>query len=193
MSIVMLASGGLDSTLSALMAVEEGIEIFPLFVNYGQIAKDQELTACHVNYKHYNLPEPKIVNVSGFGELYPSGLTNPNMDIYEDAFLPGRNMLFLLTAATYACNVGANAISIGFLSEELSLFPDQTKEFIKKAQDIICFMTGRELQVLAPLMDFTKQDVVALAKVKGIVGTYSCHAGTKEPCGYCIACKEFEF
>ena len=193
MSIVLLASGGLDSTLSAILAVEQGVEIHPLFVDYGQIAKERELNACLVNYKHYGLPEPKVVDVSGFGELYPSGLTNSKMDIFEDAFLPGRNMLFLLVGATYACNVGANSISTGLLSEDVSLFPDQTKAFLAKAQELITMMTGRELQILAPLMDFTKRDVVALAEKKGIIGTYSCHAGGEVPCGVCIACKEFDF
>jgi len=193
MSIVLLASGGLDSTLSAILAVEQGIEIHPLFVDYGQLAKERELNACRVNYKYYDLPEPKVVDVKGFGGLYPSGLTNSNMDIYEDAFLPGRNMLFLLLGATYACNVGANSISTGLLSEEVSLFPDQTKAFLTKAQELITMMTGREFQILAPLMDFTKIDVVALAKKKSIIGTYSCHAGEETPCGVCIACKEFDF
>ena len=191
MSIVLLASGGLDSTLSAILAVEQGLEIHPLFVDYGQIAKDRELNACRVSYEHYGLPEPKVVCVQGFGDLYPSGLTNKNMDIFEDAFLPGRNMLFLLVGATYACNVCANSISIGLLSEELSLFPDQTKEFLGKAQDLICLMTGRKLQILTPLMEFTKRDVIALAEKKGVTGTYSCHAGGETPCGECIACKEF--
>ncbi len=193
MSIVLLASGGLDSTLSAILAVEQGLEVHPLFVDYGQIAKERELNACRVNYKHYGLQEPRVIDVKQFGDLYPSGLTNNDMDIFEDAFLPGRNMLFLLVGATYACNVCANSISIGLLSEELSLFPDQTKEFIGKAQDIISMMTGRDLQILTPLMDFTKRDVVALAEKKGIVGTYSCHTGGETPCGECIACKEFDF
>ncbi len=193
MSIVLLASGGLDSTLSAILAVEQGLEVHPLFVDYGQMAKDRELDACRVNYKYYGVPEPKVVNVKGFGELYPSGLTNKNMDIFEDAFLPGRTMLFLLVGATYACNVCANSISIGFFSAELSLFPDQTNVFLGKAQELITMMTGRELQILAPLMDFTKRDVVALAEKKGIIGTYSCHAGGEVPCGVCIACKEFIF
>ena len=193
MSIVLLASGGLDSTLSAILAIEQGLDVHPLFVDYGQIAKERELDACRVNYKHYGLPEPKVLDVKGFGDLYPSGLTNTNMDIFEDAFLPGRNMLFLLAGATYACNVCANAISIGLLSEELSLFPDQTKEFLIKAEDLISMITGRKLKILAPLMDFTKIDVVALAKKKDLVGTYSCHAGGETPCGECIACKEFDF
>ena len=193
MSIVLLVSGGLDSTLLALLAVEQGLEVYPLFVDYGQMAKDRELNACRVNFRHYGLPEPKVVNIQGFGDLYPSGLTNNNVDIFEDAFLPGRNMLFLLMGATYACNVCASSISIGLLSEELSLFPDQTKAFLGKAQELISIMTGREFQILAPLMDFTKRDVVILAEKKGIIGTYSCHAGGELPCGECIACKEFDF
>jgi len=193
MSIVLLASGGLDSTLSAILAIEQGLEIHPLFVDYGQISKDRELNACRVCYVRYGLPSPKVVSVQGFGNLYPSGLTNKKMDIFEDAFLPGRNMLFLLMAATYACTVNANSICISLLNEELSLFPDQTKEFLDKAQDLISVMIGHELQILTPLIEFTKRDVVALAEKKGIVGTYSCHDSGENPCGVCIACKEFDF
>ena len=46
MSIVTLVSGGLDSTLVALLARDEGLEQYPLFVDYGQRAKDKELSAC---------------------------------------------------------------------------------------------------------------------------------------------------
>lgn len=191
MSVVLLSSGGLDSTLAAVLAVEQGLEVYPLFVDYGQLAAERELNACSNNFAALGLPEPKVVNVEGFAELYPSGLTDKDMYVYEDAFLPGRNMLFLLLGATYACNVSANSISMGLLSEELSIFPDQTQSFLCKAQDIICEMTGRKLQILAPLMNFTKKDVLALSHKKGITGTYSCHAGEKTPCGSCIACKEF--
>jgi 7-cyano-7-deazaguanine synthase in queuosine biosynthesis len=41
MSIVTLVSGGLDSTLVALLARDEGLEQYPLFVDYGQRAKDK--------------------------------------------------------------------------------------------------------------------------------------------------------
>ena len=39
MSIVVLASGGLDSTLISVMAEEEGVETFPLFIDYGVSVK----------------------------------------------------------------------------------------------------------------------------------------------------------
>lgn len=193
MSIVHLSSGGLDSTLSAVIAVEEGLEIYPLFINYGQIAKEKELNACRNVFKLLNLPDPLVTDIHDFANLYQCGLTNRNLDIFEDAFLPGRNMLFLLMGATYSCSIGASAVSIGLLNEDLSIFPDQTKEFINKANELLCIMINRNIQILTPLMEFTKKDVVALAKKKGIIGTYSCHAGTDKPCGKCIACREYIF
>ena len=42
MSFVNLVSGGLDSTLVGVMAKEEGVEHFPLFIDYGQRAARKE-------------------------------------------------------------------------------------------------------------------------------------------------------
>ncbi len=42
MQIVTLVSGGVDSTLMSLMAQEEGVTLFPLFVDYGQLGAERE-------------------------------------------------------------------------------------------------------------------------------------------------------
>lgn len=191
MSVVTLVSGGLDSTLVAKLAHEEGLHIYPLFIDYGQRAKDKELNACKMAMKYIGLDEPKVAELSGFGGLIHSGLTDRSLDIVEDAFTPGRNLLFLLTAASYAYQKGTDAISIGLLHESTCIFPDQTPNFLNYAQQILSLSLGREIKVLAPLAEFTKKDVVELAREKGIEGTYSCHLGEDEPCGKCIACKEF--
>jgi 7-cyano-7-deazaguanine synthase len=193
MSIVILVSGGLDSTLVAKLAQEEGIELFPLFINYGQRAHERELAACKHAMEVFGLPEPKIAELNGYGRLIRSGLTDQTQRILEDAFTPGRNMLFLLTAAAYAYQVGADAVSIGLLNEASSLFPDQTSEFIRLAEDTISLCMGRKIRVLTPLSAFHKRDVVMLTNSKGIRNTYSCHLGAAEPCGACIACNEFKF
>lgn len=193
MSIVTLVSGGLDSTLVAKLAIEEGLTIFPLFIDYGQRARDRELGACKLAMRKLGLPEPEIAGLGGFGKLIRSGLTDPSLHIVDDAFTPGRNMLFLLTAAAYAHQKKADAISIGLLHESTSLFPDQTSAFLAEAERMICLCMGRTIKVLAPLASFTKPDVVALADQKGITQTYSCHLGEENPCGSCIACNEFKF
>lgn len=193
MSIVTLVSGGLDSVLVAKLTQEEGIQQFPLFVDYGQRSRDRELAACHRAMVDLNLPEPKLADLSGFGVLIRSGLTDPKLHIVDDAFTPGRNMLFLLTAAAYAYQVGADAVSIGLLHESTHLFPDQTSTFLHAAEGMVSSCMGKRIRILAPLAAFNKADVVMLARQKGIRNTYSCHAGKEEACGECIACNEYKF
>jgi 7-cyano-7-deazaguanine synthase len=192
MSIVALVSGGLDSTLVVKLAIDEGLDIFPLFVEYGQRAKDTELKACIKVLESMGINNLEVANLSGFGALIKSGLTDPNLDIIKDAFTPGRNLLFLLTAAAYAYQKNADAISIGLLHESTSLFPDQTSEFLNKAEALIELIMGYKIKVLAPLSDFVKADVIELAKIKGISKTYSCHTGEEVACGKCISCNEFK-
>lgn len=193
MSIVTLVSGGLDSTLVAKLAQEEGLRQYPLFVDYGQRSRNQELSACRRAMLELNLPEPKVANLSGYGELIRSGLTDSSLNIVDNAFTPGRNMLFILTAAAYAYQVDADAVSIGLLHESTSLFPDQSSPFLHDAEGMIRRCMGKNIKVLAPLSDFHKADVIALAKQKGIQNTYSCHMGGEEACGSCIACNEYKF
>ena len=193
MSMVILVSGGLDSTLVAKLAQEEGIDLFPLFINYGQRAHARELAACRNAMKVLGLPPPQIADLAGYGQLIRSGLTDHTQRILEDAFTPGRNMLFILTAAAYAYQIGADAVSIGLLNEASSIFPDQTTEFIQNSEKMIAMCMGKKIRLLTPLSAFHKRDVVALAIEKGIDNTYSCHLGTAEPCGACIAFNEFKF
>lgn len=193
MSIVTLVSGGLDSTLVAHLAKAEGVAQHPLFIDYGQRARDRELASCRAAMQTLDLPQPAVAQLGGYGDLIRSGLTDPSLRVLEDAFTPGRNLLFLLTAAAYACQKGADAVSIGLLHEDTTLFPDQRPPFLRGAEDLISLAMRREIRILTPLSSFHKIDVVALAREHGIDGTYSCHLGEAEPCGACIACNEFKF
>jgi 7-cyano-7-deazaguanine synthase len=190
-SIVTLVSGGLDSTVMALLTHEEGLIQFPLFIDYGQINKEKEMSACLNNFQRFKLPSPKIVQISGYGALLSSGLTDRNKRIFEDAFLPCRNLMFLTIGAAYAHQCDSGAIAIGLLDEALRLFPDQSKGFILDAEALITKALGHSICILTPMMSFSKSDVVNIAKAKGINQTYSCHAGTDIPCGVCVACREY--
>jgi len=191
MSIVTLVSGGLDSTVMALLAQEENISQFPLFIDYGQLNRVKELQACLENFRRFRLPTPQTVRLGGYGALLSSGLTDPNKRIFEDAFLPCRNLFFLTTGAAYAHQCGAGALAIGLLDESFSLFPDQTVDFIRNAEALISKGLGHPIRIIAPLMSFSKGEVVRIAREKGLDGTYSCHAGTDTPCGVCVSCREY--
>lgn len=193
MSFVNLVSGGLDSTLIGVMAKEDNIGHFPLFIDYGQRAASREWITCQTVHKHLGLPEPTKMDLSGFGRVIVSGLTNPGLDVKKNAFTPGRNLMFLLMGSAYAYQLGASSVAIGILSEHFSLFPDQRPPFLAQAEAAIEAAIGRHIKVLTPLIDFGKADVVRLAEKKGVSGTYSCHTGDAQPCGRCIACLEFQF
>lgn len=192
MRVVPLVSGGLDSTVLSVLVRDDGWDLLPLFVNYGQLNLEKEKGACFSNFARLGLPTPKYLELAGYGRAFPCGLTSVEKRIVEDAFLPGRNLLLLLCAASYAVQVDAEAVAIGFLDESLSLFPDQTRRFAKSAEATLSIATGKQLRVLTPLISLTKGEVVVIAKDKGISGTYSCHAGTWPPCGVCIACREYD-
>ena len=46
MSVVPLVSGGLDSTLMSVLADDEGLTQYPLFIDYGQRSAAMEWQAC---------------------------------------------------------------------------------------------------------------------------------------------------
>lgn len=128
------------------------------------------------------------MEIPGFGKL-PSGLTNSNLDIFEQAFLPTRNLTFITLGSAYAYSLGADAVAIGLLAGPI--FPDQTKEFIKKAQDSISESLGKTMKILTPFIDLDKRDILRLAEEQKIPQiTYYCHSGTEIPCGKCVSCRE---
>lgn len=192
MSFVNLVSGGLDSTLIGVMAKEDHIDHYPLFIDYGQRAAKREWDICKTVHKALGLPEPKRMDLSGFGRIIASGLTCEKLDINSDAFTPGRNLMFLLMGSAYAYQLGVPAVAIGLLSEKFSLFPDQRPLFLLQAETAITTAMGLQIKVLTPLIELGKSDVVRLSVAKGISGTYSCHTGDLVPCGRCIACLEFQ-
>lgn len=189
MRVVALSSGGVDSSVMMQLLKEKGFKIFPLFVDYGQLAANAEWEACQRICQYLDL-KPERMDVRGFGHLVRSGLTDRNLDIEKEAFLPTRNLMFLTLGAAYGYAKSAHVIAIGLLSNPI--FPDQTPEFVKEAQKTISKALGIDVTILAPLISLDKYDTLRLASKHGlpIEYTYSCHSGNKERCGQCISCKE---
>ena len=86
MGIVTLVSGGIDSTLMSLMAYEVDATLYPLFIDYGQLGLEKEWEACQRIHKKFHLPPVTRMDLSGFGKVIPSGLTDSKLRVNEDAF-----------------------------------------------------------------------------------------------------------
>lgn len=192
MDVVVLVSGGIDSIVACKLIQQQRDNVLPLFIDYGQLAAKKEWLACQYLLLDCGLPAPKKIDVNGFGQAISSGLTDKTKDIHKDAFLPCRNFLFLLLAASYAYTKGSKVIAIGLLDEKTHLFPDQTQEFIVNANFAINSALNDNYIILTPLIQFSKSDVIQLAEKYNIPldKTYSCHSGDDVYCGKCVACKE---
>jgi 7-cyano-7-deazaguanine synthase len=192
MTIVVLVSGGIDSLVMSRIIAEQKEEIIPIFIDYGQLARDKEWAACQSVFQESNLPTPTKVDLSGYGKLISSGITDPRKDIHEQAFLPGRNLLFLIVACSYAHYKGAKKVAIGLLAEKFHLFPDQTGRFIVNTNIAANEALNDDISIVTPLINFTKSEVIELAKhyKLPIEKTYSCHSGKDTYCGKCISCLE---
>jgi len=189
MKVVTLASGGIDSTLMMYMLIENKYEVHPLFVNYGQLSYNKE----YESYKkicNYLKLKSSIINVSEYGKYIKSGITSKKLDVYKDAFLPNRNLLFLLLGSSYAFQNDIYVVSIGLIKDPI--FPDQTLTFLNKAENCIKESLEVDMKILAPLIDFSKKEIYQLSQYYKlpIKDTYYCHLGNDEPCGKCVACKE---
>jgi 7-cyano-7-deazaguanine synthase len=163
----------------------------PLFINYGQRNLKNEFSSLIANAKALKLPEPEVVNIPGFGKVIRTGLTDRRKRVFEDAFTPNRNLLFLTIAASVGFARGISSVVLGFLAEKTAIFPDQSDRFLLAATSALRESLGSEFHIVCPLRDMTKRDVVRLSVKLGIRQSYSCHSGTSKPCGKCIACLEY--
>ncbi len=189
MQAVVLSSGGLDSSLTMLLLRNRGTDVYPLHVNYGQLAESREWAASRRVCRALRIRPPERMDLPGF-QMLPSGLVNRRLDIHDNAFLPTRNLMFLVAGAAYAFSKGIDIVAIGLVDNPI--FPDQTREFVSRSEDAISTALARRMKILSPLIRLDKREVIQLAAKSHLdFGlTYYCHSGKDKPCGKCISCRE---
>ena len=189
MKIVCLVSGGVDSSLLLYLLKKDGNDVLPLYIDYGHKSAKMESNS-YLKICTFLKIKPLIIKFHDIAKISLSGLTHPKLSPVEVPFVPGRNLLFLTIAATYAYSKAAKIIAIGLLVNPI--FPDQTKNFIMGAEKIINSSIGYKVKILTPFIKLDKREIIRLAKKHNfpLKITYSCHSGHRKPCGLCTACKE---
>jgi 7-cyano-7-deazaguanine synthase len=172
-----------------LLLKERDYEVTPLFIDYGQLSKKIEWESSKRVCSYLGL-EPHKIDISTFGNEIKSGITDSSLDVKEKAFLPNRNLLFLLLASSYAYQNQIYNVAIGLIANPI--FNDQTKKFVSSAETCIRESLDVDIKIVAPLIDLDKKDIynIALEKKLPLNLVYFCHTGSKVPCGKCLACRE---
>ncbi|TYP73744.1 7-cyano-7-deazaguanine synthase QueC [Paenibacillus methanolicus] len=206
---VIILSGGLDSTTCMGFAKEAGYALYPITFDYGQRHRI-ELTNARKVAEFYGVAQRyKEVKLGFLREFGGSALTDDAIDVPKVAdeadvqeseipvtYVPGRNLMFLSIATSYAEAVGAEAIYIGVNALDYSGYPDCRPEFIAKVQEVMTLATrvgveGKPITIQTPLLDLTKADIVREGTRMGVPYelTTSCYNGEAEACGECDSCR----
>jgi len=134
-------------------------------------------------------------------------------------YIPNRNSLFINIAASIAIQKGCDAVYLGAHAddavknscdegkEELAAYPDCTLAFFEATQKAIFLATGGSVNVMMPLINKSKSEVVAYGIEAGMTpevfaSTWSCYDGNptetyevngkifNKPCCECATCKD---
>ena len=202
---VVLLSGGLDSTVTAAVAKQEGYELFLLTIAYRQrhaieVEQAKQVAAAFGVQNHL------VVEVD-LRALGGSALTE-DLAVPKDrreqeraqgipiTYVPARNLIFLSLAAAHAEVVGASVIYFGANVLDYSGYPDCRPEFIRAFEQTVAVGTksgveGARLKVRAPLLTLSKAEIIQLGITlqAPLHLTHSCYDPIESlACGCCDSC-----
>lgn len=172
---MVLASGGIDSTVCLFYYRELGHDVEAIFVDYGHPANTTEREYVSALCKQFAIPL-SMLKLSGTS-------MNPGWEIR------GRNA-FLVFAALMAKPDFRGLLSLGIHSG--CPYYDCGQKFVDAMKNIINDYTQGTVQLDLPLLDMDKATIVQYSKLHGVPLdlTYSCQVGSVPTCGKCPSCKD---
>lgn len=209
--ILVLASGGLDSTCLLHKAVKQvgASNVFALNMYYGQKHR-KEMEYFQWQMERLGIENYRTLDLSSIFEGYKGcTLLQGGGDIPHESYaeqlakkpgtvstyVPFRNGLFLSVAASVAIQEGCDIIWYGAHADDAAgdAYPDCTEEFIQSMATAIWEGSGRTINMYGPWANLNKAGVVAKGVKAGMTQedfehTWSCYEGGDEPCGKCGTC-----
>ncbi len=202
---VCLISGGLDSSVTAYTAKNEGYELYAITFNYKQKHR-REIESAKKIAESVGVKKHIVfdIDLSVFGG---SSLVDEKMEIQKNSkledigkkipstYVPARNTVFLSIGLAYAEVVHADAIFIGVTAMDYSGYPDCRPEYIKAFQRLANIATkrgveGKKVEIKAPLLFMNKSEIIRKGAKLGVPfeKTWSCYQGGEKACGICDSC-----
>lgn len=170
---VVLFSGGQDSTTCLYWAKRQGADVLALAFDYGQ----RHAVELEQARKIAEIADVPLDVLDLRGLLGNSALTDldrevdgahPNDGTLPATFVPGRNLLFLSLAASYAYNRKVFDLVAGVCQTDFSGYPDCRRVFIESMETTLSLaMAPHDFRIHTPLMYLDKADTFKLAEDLG--------------------------
>lgn len=201
MKAVILVSGGMDSLVTAAIALEQGFEPAAMHINYGQRTWLKELGSFRSICSHFGIAQSLEVDAPFLSRIGGSSLTDLSMPVsgpdlhgssIPTSYVPFRNALFLSMAVSWAEVIGAGKIFIGAVEEDSSGYPDCRKVFYDAFNTVIELGTRPEtnIEIVTPLIGMQKSEIVRKGMELGVPFdfSWSCYKSEGRACGVCDSC-----
>jgi 7-cyano-7-deazaguanine synthase len=216
-SALVLFSGGQDSTTCLAWALNRYDHVETLGFDYGQrhaielTMRPQlldSLRALQPDWKS-KLGEDHLLDLSLLADISDTALTSDVAITMQEnglpnTFVPGRNLLFLTSAAALAYRRGINDLVGGMCETDYSGYPDCRDETLRSLEQAINLGMASELAIQTPLMWLNKAQSWQLAATLGgqklveLIRTesHTCYLGERgvlhawgHGCATCPACE----
>lgn len=210
--VVALVSGGIESlVVAAWMSKKHRSEFrHAVFVDYGQMAAQQELESTRAIAREYGLNlecvEMKLPFLEGYGlirqglmyadelaeELGVKPIKSPSVD--RSHVIPYRNLFLVSIAASMADTVCAEELWLGFdYHPNLpTRTADKSPEFVAQLQDVIdTAKENSDVTLVTPLQGNTKEATIKKGVELNVNWSlsWSCYNNLSLPCGVCAQCR----
>ena len=196
--ILVVASGGLDSTVALAKCLKEYSHVEALTFSYGSNHNGAEHEALEKTCAKYGV-NLTTIDLSFMAEHFKSSLLggeipegNYNEANMKSTVVPFRNGIMLSVAAGFAESNGFDAVVLANHDGDHELYPDCRADFIQAMSQAVKLGTWNGVEVISPFCNIRKADIVRLGDKLGVdFGlTYSCYKGGELHCGKCGTCRE---
>ncbi len=197
---VILASGGMDSCVTAAIASQE-FDLAFLHLNYGQRTEGREMRAFNAAADHFRAAHRLVVSMDHLSKIGGSSLTDAAFPVTKavlhntsvpTSYVPFRNANMLAVAVSWAEVLEAASIFVGAVQEDSSGYPDCRREFYDAFEKVIDVGTkpSTNIKISTPIIHLTKMEIVLRGVALGapLHLTWSCYQNEEVACGVCDSC-----
>lgn len=214
---LVLFSGGQDSGTCLGWALNTFEHVLTIGFDYGQ-RHNIEMTCRTTVLKQISnfsmawsqrLEHDTILTLDLFSQIGETAMTSDvaitlDKEGLPNTFVPGRNLIFLMSAAAFAWRNNIQHLVIGVCETDFSGYPDCRDNTIKAVQLAISLGLGKTITIHTPLMWLDKAQTWMLAHQIGgdpfveliRTKTHTCYLGEHDTlrdwgygCGTCLACE----
>ena len=171
----LLLSGGIDSTACLAFYLKKKFHVECFHISFGQPAAKHERAAAERVARHFDVPLT-ILRWSGSVDFMAGEIV-------------GRNAFLLLGALI---EIGENSGILATGIHAGTHYFDCSQAFISSLQIVFDGYCDGRVQLAAPFIEWSKQQVFAFCKSERVPIdlTYSCEKGMGQPCGQCLSCRD---